>query len=153
MPLGEGRQHSLTKERKWQEMSGNANKNWTVLIVDDTMDNLIVAKTVLKFHGATVYTAMNGEEGLKILQEVTPTVILLDIRMPTMDGWTMFRLVRENPAINHIPIIAVTAYAMLSDREEILAAGFDGYISKPFDISQFIIDIEDVVNRTAQHRN
>jgi len=141
------------KEREIQEMSGITKNSWIILIVDDTLDNLIVAKTVLKFHGATVYTAMNGEEGLSLLQEITPNVILLDIRMPTMDGWTMYRRLRENPATRHIPIIAVTAYAMLSDREEILAAGFDGYISKPFDITQFVTDIEEVINRTAQQRN
>lgn len=130
-----------------------SSRDWIVLVVDDTPDNLMVAKTVLKFHGATVYTATNGEEGLAVLQTVTPTVILLDIRMPTMDGWTMYRAVRENPATTRIPIIAVTAYAMVSDREDILNAGFDGYISKPFDIQHFMDEIGQVIRRKAQQYN
>ncbi len=108
--------------------------DWTILIVDDTPDNVIVAKTALEFHGATVYTAHNGEEGLEVLKTHRPTVILLDIRMPKMNGWAMFKSVREDKAIAHIPIIAITAYAMDNDKEKILVAGFDGYIAKPFDI-------------------
>lgn len=132
-------------------MSEITNKNnWIILIVDDTLDNLIVAKTVLKFHGATVYTAMNGEEGLSLLQEITPSVILLDIGMPTM-AW-----------VHHVPPPArKPGHPPYPDyrRDRLCHAqrpgrnpgdGFHGYISKPFDITQFVTDIEEVINRTAQ---
>ena len=123
--------------------------NWTVLIVDDTPDNLMVAKTALQFHGAKVYTAMNGEEGLQSLRTLKPTVILLDIRMPKMDGWEMFKFIRKNPATAEIPIIAITAYAMESDREDILAGGFNGYIPKPFDIFTFVEEIAKIIQRAT----
>lgn len=126
---------------------------WVVLIVDDTPDNLEVARTALQFHGAQVHTATNGIEGLRKLEEIEPTVILLDIRMPKMDGWTVFRTARGNPATAHIPIIAVTAYAMDNNRDDLLRAGFDGYIAKPFDVSDFVEEIARAVNRRAFGRH
>lgn len=124
--------------------------NWTVLIVDDTPDNLIVAKTALKFHGAQVYTATNGEEGLELLKTLRPSVILLDIRMPQMNGWAMFKSIREIPEFVHIPIIAITAFAMDSDEDKILKAGFDGYISKPFDMFTFVSEVVRFVTQSIE---
>ncbi|TVR22615.1 MAG: response regulator [Anaerolineaceae bacterium] len=125
---------------------------WVILIVDDTPDNLIVAKTTLQFHGATVHTAGNGEEGLRALTEIHPTVILLDIRMPKMNGWAMFKSVRENPQMSATPIIAITAYSMEEDRKQILDAGFDGYISKPFDVFNFAQNIQKITMAAIERR-
>lgn len=125
-------------------------KHWVVLIVDDMPDNLMVAELALKFHGAQVLKATNGEEGLAVLRQVQPTVILLDIRMPTMDGWKMFEILRASPETAHIPVIAVTAYAMDSDRDRVFAAGFDGYLSKPFNVVTFVADIADVLTSVKQ---
>lgn len=135
-------------------MSAKTISDWVVLVVDDTMDNRVVAETVLKFNGAIVYTAENGQTALDLLarEEIQPTVILLDIRMPQMNGWAVFKSVRENPNIAHIPIIAVTAYAMDHDKDEILAAGFDGYISKPFNVFNFIEEIQQFVTIAQQKR-
>lgn len=126
--------------------------DWVVLIIDDTPDNLALAKAALEFHGAQVYTATNGEEGLAQLKTLRPSVILLDIRMPKMDGWAMFKSLRENREIAHIPVIAITAYAMDSDREDILRGGFDGYISKPFNIFSFVDEINQVVSQHATQK-
>lgn len=138
---------------KYRSTGESSIKGWTILIVDDTPDNVTVIKTALKFHGAEVYTAHNGETGLEILQTLRPTVILLDIRMPKMDGWAMFKSIRENPEIAHTPIIAITAYAMESDKEKILSEGFDGYISKPFDIFTFVQDLEAFVAKAIEKRH
>lgn len=121
-------------------------RDWVVLLIDDMPDNLVVAQLALKYHGAQVYTAANGQDGLDLLEQIRPTVILLDIRMPTMDGWTMFEILRGNPETRDIPVIAVTAYAMDTDRDRILDAGFDGYLSKPFNVVTFVADIADVLN-------
>ncbi len=128
----------------------NAAQGWVVLLVDDTEDNLTVASAALKFSGAEVYTATNGAEGLEHLETLTPTVILLDIRMPKMDGFQMFKLVRANPQLAHVPIIAVTAHAMEGDREDILNAGFDGYIAKPFDLFNFVPYIAQCLQQAQQ---
>lgn len=130
--------------------AGKALAGWEIVIMDDTPDNLRVAVTALRFHGARVHSAANGEEGLELLKTVQPTVILLDIRMPVMDGWTMFKLVREQPNFATTPIIAITAYAYESDKDELLNAGFDGYLSKPFDIFTFVDEIKQFVNDALQ---
>jgi CheY-like chemotaxis protein len=125
----------------------DARKNWVVLIVDDTPDSVTVAKLALKFHGATVHTALNGVEGLEVLQRITPDVVLLDIRMPKMDGWQMYRTMRADPRLQQIPIIAVTALAMSKDHEEITRAGFDGHITKPFEVARLVAEVDKVIRR------
>lgn len=120
-------------------------KQWIVLIVDDKHDNVEVAAKVLSFNGAEVYTAMNGEEGLNVLQTIRPTFILLDLSMPIMTGWEMLKRVRENPETAYIPVIALTAHAMDGDAERVREAGFDGYIAKPFSIVTFLAEIRDVI--------
>ncbi len=116
-------------------------KTWSVLIVDDEPDNVGVAQKVLTFNGATVRVARNGVEGLKMLESFFPTFILLDLSMPEMDGWEMFRRVRQIDSLANTPIIALTAHAMSGDRERVMEAGFDGYIAKPFRIDSFLEDI------------
>src|SRR5579859_3488886 len=112
--------------------------NWNVLLVDDEPDNLEVARKVLSFYGAQTYSAMDGIEGLKMLETICPTVILLDLSMPQMDGYEMVRRVRESPDHKDLTVIALTAHAMSGDREKVMMAGFDGYIAKPFRIDSFI---------------
>jgi CheY-like chemotaxis protein len=114
---------------------------WTVLIVDDEPDNLTIANKVLSFGGAKVYTARNGVEGLKVLEEVVPSFILLDLSMPEMDGWEMLKAIKANIKTEHVPVIALTAHAMMGDREKVMNAGFDGYIAKPFRLSTFTSEI------------
>jgi CheY-like chemotaxis protein len=121
----------------WKNVS-----EWSVLVVDDEPDNLEVVSTVLSFRGMTVKTATDGLQGLEVLKNFTPTLILLDLAMPKMDGWKMFRHVRNNPTTKHIPIVALTAYAMEGDEEKILAEGFDGYLSKPVNLPTLLEDIE-----------
>lgn len=122
-------------------ISGDMN-TWTVLIVDDEPDNVGVAQKVLKFNGADVHIARNGIEGLATLQDIHPTFILLDLSMPEMDGWEMLERLRTSDSLADIPIIALTAHAMSGDKEKVMAAGFDGYIAKPFRINSFLEDIQ-----------
>jgi two-component system, cell cycle response regulator DivK len=121
-------------------------KDWIVLIVDDEPDNLGVAQKVLKFNGADVHIARNGVEGLSILEDLQPTFVLLDLSMPQMDGWEMFRRARSKPELAETPIIALTAHAMSGDRERVMEAGFNGYIAKPFRINSFLEDIQQALS-------
>jgi two-component system, cell cycle response regulator DivK len=120
--------------------------NWVILLVDDNPDNIIVAKSAFKYYGAQVHTATNGEECLAKLEQLTPTVLLLDLRMPKLDGWATLRRIRQNPGFDRIPVIALTAYAMDGDRERVLEAGFDGYISKPFDVFTLATQVQILVD-------
>jgi len=116
-------------------------KLWTVLIVDDEPDNRTIAQTVLSFSGAKVHTAVHGSDGLKLLGDMTPSFILLDLSMPIMDGWEMLKQIRTNPKTQNIPVIALTAHAMAGDRERVMEAGFDGYIAKPFRLGTFMSEL------------
>lgn len=117
-------------------------KDWTALIVDDEPDNVGVARKVLNYGGATVYVARNGVEGLALLEDVRPTFVLLDLSMPEMDGWEMFRIMKSNDAFASIPVIALTAHAMAGDKEKVMEKGFNGYIAKPFRINSFMEEIQ-----------
>ena len=115
---------------------------WTILIVDDDAGNLEVASQFLSFMGAQVRTANSADAGLAELDKFEPTFILLDLSMPKVDGWEIFKLIRERPKTASTPIIALTAHAMLGDEEKVLKAGFNGYITKPFLLTSFLDDIK-----------
>lgn len=131
----------MTEKRKTAELT-KVVKNWIVLAVDNEQDNLDVVEKVLSYEGAKVYTAMNGIEGLAMLEIVTPTFVLLDLSMPVMDGWEMLQKLRANPIIKYLPVIALTAHAMDGDKDRALEAGFDGYVTKPFRIGTLLAAIQ-----------
>jgi CheY-like chemotaxis protein len=118
--------------------------------VDDEPDNLGVAQKVLSYGGANVHIARNGLEGLAVLDHVTPTFILLDLSMPHMDGWEMFRKARALGRLNQVPIIALTAHAMAGDKEKVIEEGFNGYIAKPFRINSLLEEIQKCLNQFGQ---
>lgn len=107
--------------------------NTPILIVDDNPMNLKLLQILMTIEGYEVRTAMNANEALQILQNFQPTLILMDIQLPDMDGLELARKLKANPSYQNIIIIAITAYAMVGDNEKTLAAGCDGYISKPID--------------------
>ncbi|MBK9169172.1 MAG: response regulator [Bryobacterales bacterium] len=104
-----------------------------VLIVDDNRTNLKLTQVLLEAEGFAVRTAGDAESALRTLQEYTPALILMDVQMPGMDGLELTRHLRADPAYVHVPIIALTAYAMKGDAEQALAAGCTAYVSKPVD--------------------
>lgn len=114
---------------------------WEVIVVDDEIDSLEVARYILTFYGATVYTGENGVEGLDLLKTVRPRFILSDISMPKMDGWQFITKIREDESLQNIPIIALTAHAMRGDREKVMSAGFHHYMIKPLSPNTFLEQI------------
>ena len=105
-----------------------------ILIVDDNPTNLKLARVLLAGEGYVVKTANDGEEMLKVLESFTPRLILMDIQLPGVDGLELTRRLRADPARRDIAIVALTAYAMKGDEDNALAAGCDGYITKPIDL-------------------
>jgi CheY-like chemotaxis protein len=124
-----------------RNLATSAISTWTVLIVDDEPDNRAIAEKVMTFNGAKVHTAKDGADGLRMLETLHPSFILLDLSMPGMDGWEMFKRLRSNPKTRDIPVLALTAHTMAGDRERVMAAGFDGYIAKPFRLATFMNEI------------
>lgn len=114
---------------------------WDVLIVDDDANSLDIAQLLLQHHGANVQTATNGQEGLDAIARTLPRFILTDISMPVMDGWGMIAALKADPRTASIPIIALTAHAMVSDRQRAIEAGCHNYLSKPLTPSTFIAQL------------
>jgi two-component system, cell cycle response regulator DivK len=121
--------------------------SWKVLLVDDEPDNLEVVAETLEFHGVTVRVANNGVQGLEVLNDFFPDLILTDLSMPLMDGWELRAHIKANPTIQSIPVIAVSAHAMNGDRERALEAGFDGYLTKPIRVPTLLDDLRAAVRR------
>jgi len=105
----------------------------TILIVEDNAQNRLLLRDILIFHGYQVLEAENGDEGVRLAKTAKPDLMLLDIQMPVMDGITAATLLKNDPATVQVKLIALTSFAMKSDRERIMAAGFDDYITKPID--------------------
>lgn len=105
-----------------------------ILVVDDNEKNRILLREVLTYNGYEVIEALNGKEGLKAAKAHNPVLILMDIQMPVMDGLACLKLLREDADIGHVKIIALTSFAMKGDREKLMEAGFDGYMTKPVEI-------------------
>ena len=114
-----------------------------ILIVDDNPANLKLARVLLASEGYEVRTASDAEEALSVLREFHPRLILMDIQLPGMDGLALTRLLKADPGLSGVVIVALTAYAMKGDEERVRAAGCDGYISKPIDTRRLPGQIEE----------
>jgi CheY-like chemotaxis protein len=108
-----------------------------ILVVDDEMDNLKIFQATMELlYNATVRIVSSAEEALSCLESFHPTLIVTDLSMPKIDGYELLHRLRQRTDAVDLPIVALTAHAMAGDRERILAAGFDGYISKPFEVTR-----------------
>ncbi len=112
-----------------------------ILIIEDNEQNLYLETFILEKHGHVVTAARDGAEGIRLAEEIRPTLILLDIQLPVMDGYAVAAELRRNPALARTPIVAVTSYAMAGDRALVLAAGCNGYIEKPINPDTFISEV------------
>jgi two-component system cell cycle response regulator DivK len=108
-----------------------------VLIVDDNERNLRLARDVLQFAGLRTIEAATAREGLRLAAQRQPHVVLMDVRLPDVDGPAALVLLRADPATAGIPVVAVTSSAMMGDRDRLLALGFDGYLEKPINVKEF----------------
>jgi len=113
-----------------------------ILVVEDDQDNREMVVKALNFHGYQVIEAVDGEEAIEKARAENPDLILLDIYLPKMDGYEVTRTLKGDQDLQYIPIIALTAHAMKGDREEALAIGCDGYITKPINVRELPKQIE-----------
>jgi len=113
-----------------------------VLIAEDNPVNRELLRELLELRGHSVIEACDGEEALRKIIEVSPDILLLDLNMPVLDGYATVQRIREDPSMQSLPILAVTAYAMRGDREKILNSGFNGYLSKPISSAELDGELE-----------
>lgn len=119
-----------------------------ILLVEDNELNRDMLTRRLERKGFTVFIAIDGQEGVSQAQTLLPDIILMDMSLPVMDGWTASKQLKANPQTQHIPIVALTAHAMAEDREKALAAGCDDYDTKPIDLPRLLGKIENWLGKS-----
>ena len=124
------------------DLDWNNLESWSVLIVDDEPDNIEVLSETLEYNGMTVQFAANGQLGLDLLKDFRPTLILLDLSMPVMDGWQTLRHIKADTALKNVPVVAISAHAIHGDKERALSVGFDGYLTKPINVPTLMADLQ-----------
>jgi CheY-like chemotaxis protein len=112
-----------------------------ILIIEDNPENFYLMRFLLEKNGFLVIGAINGLDGISLAKQVLPTAILLDIQLPEMDGYAVAEELIKLKELQNVPIIAVTSYAMVGDKERALASGATAYIEKPIDPDTFVTEI------------
>lgn len=112
-----------------------------ILVIEDAPDNRRLLRDLLTNSGFELLEAVDGEKGVAMAAEHRPDLILMDIQLPVVDGYEATRRIKGNPELRHIPIIAVTSYALSGDEAKAVAAGCDGYVTKPFSPRQILAQI------------
>ena len=119
-----------------------------VLLVEDNEDNFELVRFLLERAGFDVLGGRDGQEALEMAQKELPDLILMDLSLPGIDGWTAARQLKDDPNTTHIPLIALTAHTLPGDRKRAMESGFDGYISKPIDVVNF----GDIISKILQNK-
>lgn len=109
-----------------------------ILVAEDNFNNRLILHDILTFYKYEVIEADNGAAAIDVAKREKPDLILMDLQMPAKDGFEALAAIRKDPEIKSVPIIAVTASAMPADRAKVLAAGFDGYVTKPFEVKEIV---------------
>lgn len=112
-----------------------------IVVIEDNPTNLDLICYLLRAYGHSVETAGDGDEGLALVRRTLPDLIVCDVHLPKLDGYEVARQIKSDPRLRLIPLVAVTALAMVGDREKGLAAGFDGYLYKPIEPQTFVADV------------
>lgn len=120
-----------------------------ILVIEDNPTNLELMTYLLKAFGHTTLTAADGQAGVERALSALPDLVLCDLAMPRLDGYGVARRLKAEPTLRGVPLVAVTASAMVGDRDKVFAAGFDGYISKPIDPETFVSEVEGYLRREA----
>ncbi|MCX2573821.1 response regulator [Pedobacter sandarakinus] len=116
-----------------------------ILIIDDDNRNIFALKAVLKAKGFECLSAISARDGFSIMEEKEKVdVVLMDMMMPDMDGYQAMAAMKKSPKMQNIPVLAVTAQAMVGDKERCLSAGASGYVSKPINVDELLVQIEEV---------
>ena len=121
----------------------------TILYVEDNPDNRMLVRRILLSEDYGLLEATNATEALEVLKSTKPDLILMDINMPDMDGYTLTAKIKTTPGFERIPILALTANVMRGDKEKTLEAGCDGYIQKPIDFDELVREVEKHLARSA----
>ncbi|MDD5642925.1 MAG: response regulator [Syntrophales bacterium] len=121
-----------------------------ILVIEDNPANLELLTLLLEAFGYVILAASGGAEGIEVVRREKLDLIICDVQMPGVDGYEVARRLKKDPMLHRIPLVAVTALAMVGDREKVLAAGFDGYIDKPIVPEKFVKQIQAFMERPEE---
>ena len=121
-------------------------KDWNVLVVEDEADSMELVQGLLSHYGIHCVGAMSGEEALQMLQKMTPTLIILDLALPGVDGWGVLQAVRSHRQLSNVPCVAITAFHTPELAEQAIKAGFNAYFAKPIDSTSFVRELQTIVS-------
>jgi CheY-like chemotaxis protein len=121
-----------------------------ILLVEDNEDNRLVYRTILDHFGFTVLEAADGEEGIRRARADGPDLILMDVSIPKVDGWEATRQLKADPATSSIPIIALTAHALATDRAKAQEVGCDGYLAKPVEPRRVVEEVQKHLGKAGE---
>jgi CheY-like chemotaxis protein len=120
-------------------------REWNVLVVEDEADSMELVQGLLTHYGIACVSAVTGEEALQLLDKVTPTLIILDLALPGVDGWGVLKAVRANKSLAQVPCVAITAFHTPELADEAIRAGFNAYFAKPIDSTSFVRELQAIV--------
>jgi len=120
--------------------------NRTVLVIEDNALNMKLVRSLLKMGNYDIIEAVDAETGIQLARECKPDLILMDIQLPSMDGLNATRIIKEDPSLKDVIILALTSYAMEGDDKKAREAGCDGYIIKPIDTKNFLKTVDQFLN-------
>ena len=121
-------------------------KDWNVLVVEDEADSMELVCGLIGHYGINCVAAMSGEEALQVLEKMVPTLIILDLALPGVDGWGVLQAVRRSKRLSQIPCVAITAFHTPELAEQAIQAGFNAYFAKPIDSTSFVRELQAIVN-------
>jgi two-component system cell cycle response regulator DivK len=113
-----------------------------ILVIEDNAANLELVRYLLSFSGYAVLEARDGAQGVDMALRERPDLVVCDLQMPLLDGYQVLERLRQHPACAAMVVVAVTAFSMPNDRQKVMTAGFDGYLSKPIEPERFVAQIE-----------
>ena len=120
-------------------------KNKAVLVIEDNELNMKLVRSLLKIGNYEIFEAEDAETGIKLMHKHRPDLVLMDVQLPGMNGLRATQIIKENPAIKDIPVVALTSYAMQGDEEKASEAGCTGYITKPIDTKTFLDSLKQYI--------
>jgi CheY-like chemotaxis protein len=120
--------------------------DWQVLVIEDEDDSMEFVQGLLDHHGIESVGVSSGEEALEALKTIQPTLIIVDLALPGLDGWQLLQRFRANPQLRDVPRVAITAYHTAELAEQAIEAGFSAYFAKPLDATSFVRELEGIVS-------
>jgi CheY-like chemotaxis protein len=122
---------------------------WVIVIAEDEFDSLQTLSKILQYHDIQIFVGRNGKECLRLLDQVKPHAVIMDLAMPEMDGWETLAHIRANEMTAHLPVIALTAYYSIEVAQDVVKAGFDAYFAKPVSPVTFVRDLAAIIQNKS----